>query len=494
MPDFKRKLLRGVKDLFHRSKSNGFVYLEPETTEEPHSTSLIQERPMLGCFDFDTSDPRELPFRRGDIIYVTVNTAQGDNDVSPDRWLQARDWRTGGTGVVPDTYLTDQPGESEAFDAFQFISRDEAEHRLLLPVFETGTYILRPSSGYGHLSLSVLVKQEGQCDVKHYHVMYDKVGEQYYLQEDENFKCLDELLKFYSDEKNCSNVVPLRRPCPKISGNAEKFRGCVVSRNSVTLKSQLGRGSFGEVWLATYRGVDVAVKKALTSTARREIVEEAATMYSLYHPRLVRFLGVCCEPPSEPILLITEFMPNGALEGYLRRHHPPYTTIITMLSQVSEGMAYLERNRAVHNDLRSANVLVAKDNSVKVADFGLAKILHSDDRDIRYGTYPLRWAAPEVTKSKYQFCIKADIWSFGVLMYEALTYGELPYADLDDDILIEEIENGRRLCNPRTLNYECEDSIYNKMLECWNSEPDKRPSFEDLHAFLESETNKGFAK
>lgn len=143
------------------------------------------------------------------------------------------------------------------------------------------------------------------------------------------------------DPTTCALAVPLRAPCSKLSYNAQKFSSCVVSRASVALKHRLSSGNFGEVWLTTYRGVEVAVKRALATTARQEIVKEAGIMHQLYHPRLVRFLGVCCEPSSEPIMIITEFMPNGALDGYLQVKQPSYEELLDIISQVSKILVIL---------------------------------------------------------------------------------------------------------------------------------------------------------
>lgn len=137
------------------------------------------------------------------------------------------------------------------------------------------------------------------------------------------------------DPTACPLTVPLRAPCPKLGYSAQKFSSCVVSRASVALKHRLSSGNFGEVWLATYRGVDVAVKCALATTPQQEIVEEAEVMHQLHHPRLVRFLGVCCEPSTEPIMIITEFMPKGALDGYLKEKRPCYEDLLDIIFQVS---------------------------------------------------------------------------------------------------------------------------------------------------------------
>jgi len=143
-------------------------------------------------------------------------------------------------------------------------------------------------------------------------------------------------------------------------------------------------------------------------------------------------------------------------------------------------MIYLESRGAVHNDLRSANVLVDNNNSVKVADFGLSKILKRDERDISNGVYPIRFTAPEATKDNYRFDIKADIWSFGILMFEVFTFSSMPYADKDDDDVLPAIENGYRLPNPKLMGFDCADAYYDIMINCWATDPNERPTFVNI--------------
>lgn len=119
---------------------------------------------MLCAFDFNGTSSDEMSFKRGDIIlvrtpvclsseYPTNNSSDSNDrntstiDSGKNRWLDARDWRNGDAGLVPENFLTDEPGESVAFDAFQCISRAEAEEQLLLPVIQSGTFIVRPTKG-----------------------------------------------------------------------------------------------------------------------------------------------------------------------------------------------------------------------------------------------------------------------------------------------------------------------------------------------------------
>ena len=90
-------------------------------------------------------------------------------------------------------------------------------------------------------------------------------------------------------------------------------------------------------------------------------------------------------------------------------------------------MAYLEEHSYVHRDLAARNILVGEGNSCKVADFGLTGIIKKDiynPKDIT--KFPIKWMAPEAALYN-QFTTKSDVWSFGVLIFEIVTNGRLPY-------------------------------------------------------------------
>merc|ERR1711918_269793 len=94
---------------------------------------------------------------------------------------------------------------------------------------------------------------------------------------------------------------------------------------------------------------------------------------------------------------------------------------------VAAGMAYLESQNYIHRDLAARNVLVGDNNIVKIADFGLARLIKEDEYEARVGArFPIKWTAPEAANYS-RFSIKSDVWSFGVLITELVTYGRIPY-------------------------------------------------------------------
>ncbi|XP_041356075.1 tyrosine-protein kinase SRK2-like [Gigantopelta aegis] len=207
-------------------------------------------------------------------------------------------------------------------------------------------------------------------------------------------------------------------------------------------------------------------------------------MHKLRHPKLVMLIGVCTL--SEPIYIITEFMENGSLLEFMRdsdnKEHLKLPAIINISGQISDGMTFLSSQSYVHRDLRAANILVGTDLNVKIADLGLAKLISEDEKQTLRGEmkFPIKWTAPEAAL-KNEFSIKSDVWSFGVLMFEMITLGRVPYAGMRNAEVIQNICNGYRMPTPTDSATECQDWYYGTMLKCWNDNPEARPTFEHLY-------------
>jgi serine/threonine protein kinase len=186
----------------------------------------------------------------------------------------------------------------------------------------------------------------------------------------------------------------------------------------------IGRGNFRTVCKGVWRGnIEVAIKGR--DFEDYEIFESD---YSLpwfllhHHPHLVIVYGVCIERNS--MLLVMEFLEKGSLKSYLRDHARQETLfkdLIQIGENIASGMTELSRLGIVHRELAARNVLLDPWLRAKVGYFGLAC-------DKNYGEIPLsvRWTAPEAIL-KRKFTTKSDVWSFGVVMWEILTFGDNPY-------------------------------------------------------------------
>ncbi|CDQ90040.1 unnamed protein product [Oncorhynchus mykiss] len=264
-----------------------------------------------------------------------------------------------------------------------------------------------------------------------------------------------------------------------------------IKRSSIKLGRRLGEGFFGVVYQGLYNNTPVAVKTLRHGTMDpRDFLKEAQIMKTMEHPNLIQLLAVCTE---EPIYIITELMKNGSLLDYLKvrvgRLH--LNDQIEMAAQVASGMAYLEMKKYIHRDLAARNVLVGENNVYKVADFGLARVLQAppmlwNQTNLYYipvgkAIFPLRWTAPEAIANE-KFTIKCDVWSFGILLYEIMTFGQMPYPNMNDSQVKQKVPNGYRM--PRPVDPYCSQDMYKIMLDCWKGNKNDRPTFEALKMSL----------
>uniref|UniRef100_A0A4W5N9T4 Tyrosine-protein kinase n=1 Tax=Hucho hucho TaxID=62062 RepID=A0A4W5N9T4_9TELE len=208
----------------------------------------------------------------------------------------------------------------------------------------------------------------------------------------------------------------------------------------------------------------------------KDFLQEAHIMKKLRHPKLIQLYAVCTV--EEPIYIITELMKNGSLLDYLQKDKGTQLVIsdqLEMAAQVAAGMAYLELQNYIHRDLAARNVLVGENNICKVADFGLARVFMVVF--IYSGTkFPVKWTAPEAIHSG-KFTIKSDVWSFGILLYEIMTFGGTPYPTMTNYQVVQKLPTGYRMPNPTN----CPKVMYEIMSDCWKENENDRPTFETLH-------------
>uniref|UniRef100_A0A8D3BN36 Receptor protein-tyrosine kinase n=1 Tax=Scophthalmus maximus TaxID=52904 RepID=A0A8D3BN36_SCOMX len=249
----------------------------------------------------------------------------------------------------------------------------------------------------------------------------------------------------------------------------------------------LGSGAFGTVykgiWVPEGETVKIPVAiKILNETtgpkANVEFMDEALIMASMEHPHLVRLLGVCLSPT---IQLVTQLMPHGCLLDYVHEHKDNIGSqlLLNWCVQIAKGMMYLEERRLVHRDLAARNVLVKSPNHIKITDFGLARLLDADEKEYNAdgGKMPIKWMALECIHYR-KFTHQSDVWSYGVTIWELMTFGGKPYDGIPTREIPDILEKGERLPQPPI----CTIDVYMVMVKCWMIDADSRPKFKELAA------------
>ncbi|XP_061634830.1 tyrosine-protein kinase JAK2 isoform X1 [Phyllopteryx taeniolatus] len=272
--------------------------------------------------------------------------------------------------------------------------------------------------------------------------------------------------------------------------------------------SLLGKGNFGSVELCRYdplgddTGEMVAVKKLQPNkqSTLEDFRKEIKTLSMMSCDYIVKYRGVCYSMGRLNMSLVMEYLPHGSLIVYTEnnRHNINTRRLLLFASQICKGMAYLQTLRYVHRDLAARNILVASESLVKIADFGLTKIVPLDKEYYRVkqpGESPIFWYAPE-SINDFRFSQKSDVWSFGVVLHELFSYCDMN-------------SNPKKLCIQRIgtnvhglsisihlLNIlkdnwrlppppNCPPKVYGLMRQCWVYNFEERPCFSSLEDQLE---------
>ncbi|XP_039201097.1 tyrosine-protein kinase ABL1 isoform X2 [Crotalus tigris] len=430
---------------------------------------------FVALYDFVASGDNTLSITKGEKLRVLGYNHNGE-------WCEAQ--TKNGQGWVPSNYIT--PVNSlEKHSWYQGpVSRNAAEYLLSSGI--NGSFLVRESeSSPGQRSISL--RYEGR--VYHYRINTASDGK-LYVSSESRFNTLAELVHHHSTVAD-GLIITLHYPAPKrnkptiygVSPNYDKWE---IERTDITMKHKLGGGQYGEVYEGVWKkyNLTVAVKTLKEDTMEvEEFLKEAAVMKEIKHPNLVQLLGVCTREP--PFYIITEFMTYGNLLDFLRdcsRQEVNAVVLLYMATQISSAMEYLEKKNFIHRDLAARNCLVGENHLVKVADFGLSRLMTGDTYTAHAGAkFPIKWTAPE-SLAYNKFSIKSDVWAFGVLLWEIATYGMSPYPGIDLSQVYELLEKDYRMERPEG----CPEKVYELMRECWQWSVSDRPSFAEIHQAFET--------
>jgi tRNA A-37 threonylcarbamoyl transferase component Bud32 len=288
----------------------------------------------------------------------------------------------------------------------------------------------------------------------------------------------------------------------------------------LTFDGRVSEGASGVVYRGTWKRTQVAIKRAKI-TDEDAFLHEAIILNTLRHPNVVLFCGLC-QDDGDNRYIVTEFVPNGGLDtfmyGKLDRKQLNQTISfsekIRILSQIAQGMIYLHSIPIIHRDLKPQNILLDAVYNAKICDFGVSKFFEGNTMTgVSYGT--LEYMSPEILLHNSRYDEKCDVYSFGIMMHE-LFFLIKPYHPLSDSqessnsvtknlfTFGRNVEQGIRpeipfsLENPdiqsvkhwfnrsnkyadREFNLDAVVGYMNICINCWDTNPQKRPTFELIY-------------
>lgn len=269
----------------------------------------------------------------------------------------------------------------------------------------------------------------------------------------------------------------------------ENFEAWTIDLRKLILGPAFAQGAFGKLYRGTYRGEEVAIKileRPENNLEKAQLMEqqfqqEVKMLATLEHQNIVRFIGGCRKPMVWCI--VTEYAKGGSVKQFLMKRGQravPLKLAVKQALDVAKGMAYIHSRGLIHRDLKSDNLLIFSDKSIKIADFGVARIeVQTEGMTPETGTY--RWMAPEMIQHR-PYSQKVDVYSFGIVLWELIT-GLLPFANMTAVQAAFAVVNKD---HRPTIPDDCLPVLSEIMTRCWDTNPDARPPFVEVVTMLEA--------
>ncbi|BBI30403.1 Ser/Thr protein kinase [Acanthamoeba castellanii medusavirus] len=284
------------------------------------------------------------------------------------------------------------------------------------------------------------------------------------------------------DDDDDEATIPDKGLYLDVLGSANMCRW-FVKTDEVEVLRRIGQGAASVVHQGKWRSRNVAIKFFGHVRPDEEGMlafrREMARMSELCHGNVVTFVGACVS--GSKIALIMEFMPLGSLKDVLINkadHRLRWPRKLTMARDAAAGICYLHNNNPpiIHRDIKSSNLLVDEYYTVKVSDFGFARIKQDNVTMTNCGTPG--WTAPEIIQNQ-PYDERADVYSFGVVLWEILTH-KRPFAGEPMMKVTMAIIDGKRPPIPS----DCHEDYAKLITRCWHQKPEKRPTMVEVHDSL----------
>jgi tRNA A-37 threonylcarbamoyl transferase component Bud32 len=257
-----------------------------------------------------------------------------------------------------------------------------------------------------------------------------------------------------------------------------------IDEKLLTYSEKIAQGAFGVLYLGQYCGQEVAVKVLKTpknenhDDVKREFQQELSTLRKVHHKNVIQLIGAITKGPM--LCLVTEFMHGGSMLSFLHKHAPlRLSQIVKYSTGVALGLDYLHKINIVHRDVKTANLLMDENDVVKIADFGVARVMANDGvMTAETGTY--RWMAPEVIAHQV-YNHKCDVYSFAITLWELITGGDIPYSGYTPlQAAVGVVQRGMR----PTIPQSCHQVLAHTIQYSWQADMNTRPEFEQIVEML----------
>ncbi|VDM50147.1 unnamed protein product [Toxocara canis] len=205
------------------------------------------------------------------------------------------------------------------------------------------------------------------------------------------------------------------------------------------------------------------------------MMHEARLMRHYDHVNVVRMYGVAVD--CEPLMIVIELVRGGSILSDLRSRKgtiPCEEKVERMTLGTARGLAYLHSRGCIHRDIAARNVLYTLTKIAKISDFGLSRegCIYKMKASKKV---PIKWTAPE-TMATFTYTLKSDVFAFSILVWEVFSDGDEPYGDASSAETRRKVSAGYRMPPPPG----CPDGVPELMKRCWEHDPNKRWSMDDV--------------
>ncbi|NP_001087444.1 B-Raf proto-oncogene, serine/threonine kinase L homeolog [Xenopus laevis] len=292
-------------------------------------------------------------------------------------------------------------------------------------------------------------------------------------------------------ERKSSSSSMEDRSRMKTLGRRDSSDDWEIPDGQITVGQRIGSGSFGTVYKGKWHG-DVAVKilnvTAPTPQQLQAFKNEVGVLRKTRHVNILLFMGYSTKPQ---LAIVTQWCEGSSLYHHLHIIETKFEMIklIDIARQTAQGMDYLHAKSIIHRDLKSNNIFLHEDLTVKIGDFGLATVKSrwSGSHQFEQLSGSILWMAPEVIRMQDNnpYSFQSDVYAFGIVLYELMT-GQLPYSNINNrDQIIFMVGRGYLSPDFSKVRSNCPKAMKRLIADCLKKKRDERPLFPQILASIE---------